>query len=922
MADYNINANITANTRGYEAGIQRVQRSTRTFSQTLSGVIQGLGRNGLVGALGAVGLATSGVTATLGAVVKIAKQVSQAIGECTEKYKTQIIAERQLATAVKNNPLITGKAVDRLKEYASQLQKVSNYGDEQLIPMMSDLIAKGRTEEETMQIMAVALDMSASGAMSLDTAITQLNATLNGNVGRLGQQNAELKGLTEEELKNGKAVEILGDKYKGLASATIDTSKQLKNIKGDFQEAIGQFTLPTSDMWNKFWSGFYSKGIEVIKQFDDYLDKTIIGKNIASTLSAEVKKISDPRQRRLYSEDEIHLLSDTQLKALESYLSSLKNLNAEEKILLQVAKDETEARVYLNKLYDDMDREEAQRQNAINKQKEAENEIVKLKEDYLQKVAQQEEKWKNIEAVTGEAVTNEEKIKFYQDSLVDLLTQSGGQITTNNQLYKDQKAIIDKLAEGLEKQKQALVDIASWEMKIRQQSINALSAETSETVDYEKKKINLKEILSLNLQNLQAQQEAELKSVEDTENAEEAKTKILEYYNNEKLALQKDYNEQIADIQREQEEEAWRLQKEQYQKMAKVVLSYAQQIESAFKNVASKIAGAFKGIVGSVKSILSKMLQNGIDSTLDALLVIEDKILTFFVETLPKLPQFFKSAMQSIYVLLENVLSIVTPEKVASVITQVMQTITQYAPLVIGAIGDILNNMLDGIIDSLPDIVKALEIIVSKLGQILPQLIQKLIEVFIGILQNPKEIAGLVVAIIKGVVEIFNVLIKNIGPLLEALLPAIGTIIIELIKAIPDILASMGSAFWEAIKGIGKFVVNTLIDVLNVMLDGISSVWTWIPGTKGIPHIPKLAKGTQSAYSGLTLVGEAGPELVNFRGGEQVLNNRNTNKALASMGGNTNNFNVTFNNLTDTSAYAMMSQLKAYNRQMAINGVI
>jgi hypothetical protein len=40
------------------------------------------------------------------------------------------------------------------------------------------------------------------------------------------------------------------------------------------------------------------------------------------------------------------------------------------------------------------------------------------------------------------------------------------------------------------------------------------------------------------------------------------------------------------------------------------------------------------------------------------------------------------------------------------------------------------------------------------------------------------------------------------------------------------------------------------------------------------------------------------------------------------MAGNTNNFNVTFNNTTDTSAFAMVSQLKAYNRQMAINGVI
>ena len=80
------------------------------------------------------------------------------------------------------------------------------------------------------------------------------------------------------------------------------------------------------------------------------------------------------------------------------------------------------------------------------------------------------------------------------------------------------------------------------------------------------------------------------------------------------------------------------------------------------------------------------------------------------------------------------------------------------------------------------------------------------------------------------------------------------------------------------------------------------------------------ATGTQNATRGLHLVGEAGPELVRFRGGEQVLNAGNTQKALNGAG-TTINQNVTFNNLNDTSAFAMMQQLKRYNREMAINGV-
>ena len=52
-------------------------------------------------------------------------------------------------------------------------------------------------------------------------------------------------------------------------------------------------------------------------------------------------------------------------------------------------------------------------------------------------------------------------------------------------------------------------------------------------------------------------------------------------------------------------------------------------------------------------------------------------------------------------------------------------------------------------------------------------------------------------------------------------------------------------------------------------------------------------------------------------------NTRNTQKLLSDAGkGSGNTFNVTFNNLQDTTAFNMLQQLKQYNRQMAINGVI
>ena len=290
--DYSVGTKVTADVSNFEKGMNKAEKSLKGFSDKLANSIDRLGKKGLVGSIANVTLAMQGLTKSFSTVIKFAQDVGKAINECTEAYKGQVIAERALDNAIQNNPFVTGESSKALKEFASEMQRVSNYGDEELIPMMANLISLGRTESETMQIMSVAMDMSAGMGISLDSAITQLNATLNGNIGRLGQQNAELKGLTEEELKQGKAIEILGEKFKGLSTATADTSKQLQNMKGDFKEALGQFTLPSSDLWNKFWAGFYQKGIEAINKINAFMDSQIIGKKLANAITEQIARIN------------------------------------------------------------------------------------------------------------------------------------------------------------------------------------------------------------------------------------------------------------------------------------------------------------------------------------------------------------------------------------------------------------------------------------------------------------------------------------------------------------------------------------------------------------------------------------------------------------------------------------------------------
>lgn len=177
--------------------------------------------------------------AAAGAAVKI---VVDTIDDLTKAYKKQEKAETQLEAAAKNNPYLTDSSVTQLKAYASELQGISTVGDEELLPFMASLAAAGRTQDEIMQIMSASLDMAASGAFSLDSAVRNLNKSYGGLSGELGESIPEIKALTSEQLKNGAATKLMAERYKGIAEQTALTtgsSEQLQNAIGDLKEELG-----------------------------------------------------------------------------------------------------------------------------------------------------------------------------------------------------------------------------------------------------------------------------------------------------------------------------------------------------------------------------------------------------------------------------------------------------------------------------------------------------------------------------------------------------------------------------------------------------------------------------------------------------------------------------------------------------------
>lgn len=79
----------------------------------------------------------------------------------------------------------------------------------------------------------------------------------------------------------------------------------------------------------------------------------------------------------------------------------------------------------------------------------------------------------------------------------------------------------------------------------------------------------------------------------------------------------------------------------------------------------------------------------------------------------------------------------------------------------------------------------------------------------------------------------------------------------------------------DALRNLGMRMAEQLFD----------SAWSSLG--KGL-SIPGFATGTPSAPRGLAMVGERGPELVSFRGGERVFSNGETRRIMAGAGGRGN----------------------------------
>ena len=176
--------------------------------------------------------------------VTIAVQgVMQAMSSLTRGINGFLDAELTQRRALTLATVAFGEAAQEMAAFASEMQSVTNFGDEEMLSMFAKMSQTFKlSTDEIKQLTPYLLDFAeatAATGMTMESAFDLMGRALNGHTEMLGRHGIELDKdrLAMEGVSY--LVEKLGEDYGGTATALADLRTQNANAWGDIKETIG-----------------------------------------------------------------------------------------------------------------------------------------------------------------------------------------------------------------------------------------------------------------------------------------------------------------------------------------------------------------------------------------------------------------------------------------------------------------------------------------------------------------------------------------------------------------------------------------------------------------------------------------------------------------------------------------------------------
>ncbi|MEK6772362.1 MAG: hypothetical protein AABY64_00355 [Bdellovibrionota bacterium] len=191
--------------------------------------------------------ALSKITITLGDIIGIAKSLGQALIKPVQMFKEQEEATNALTQAMINNGIYSQELKKDYLDQASALQKLSTFGDEQIIAAQAAVQQQIGQQRVTKELTLAILDFAAAQKMDLASAAEVVGKSIGTSTNALGRYGIEVSKNAGQTEKMAEVVQGLSQKFGGQAEAAADglgSLKQLENALSDIGEELGGRLAP------------------------------------------------------------------------------------------------------------------------------------------------------------------------------------------------------------------------------------------------------------------------------------------------------------------------------------------------------------------------------------------------------------------------------------------------------------------------------------------------------------------------------------------------------------------------------------------------------------------------------------------------------------------------------------------------------
>lgn len=155
----------------------------------------------------------------------------------------QVQAERRLLEALNGR----ATALERIRDLASDLQRRTTFGDEEILDVASGLLAAGVAADQLDRALEATLSTSVALGVSTDQVAQAIASFQINQTGLLARRAPFLKELAEDGRLAAEGIDALIDRFGGAAEALADTpfgeAQQQANRYGDALERLGNVLI-------------------------------------------------------------------------------------------------------------------------------------------------------------------------------------------------------------------------------------------------------------------------------------------------------------------------------------------------------------------------------------------------------------------------------------------------------------------------------------------------------------------------------------------------------------------------------------------------------------------------------------------------------------------------------------------------------